>query len=320
MSSVRVGIVGVGGVGRHHAAVLKGLEPRVSVAVYDVREDVRRLVSGELGVDECDSLESLVKSVDAVLVCTPPHTHPQIIELAAEEGKHVFCEKPLAADLEGAERAVRAIRRHGVLMMMGFVLRFNPLYVRAKELLDEGAIGDVAMAWFLDVRGPFRTKGSRWRLLRRCGSGIFEQVVHDVDAMRWLLGEPETVYAAGSRMVLRDVDYEDAVTYLMRMRGGFTATLVAAICSKKSGSRDFGIVGSEGTLMRRGGGLYLNDEPVECGDWNPFEREDAYFVECVRRGERPEVNEVDGYRAQAIGEAALLSLALGREVRVEYKY
>ncbi|RLE75859.1 MAG: hypothetical protein DRJ56_05065, partial [Thermoprotei archaeon] len=159
-----------------------------------------------------------------------------------------------------------------------------------------------------------------WRLLRRCGSGIFEQVVHDVDAMRWLLGEPETVYAAGSRMVLRDVDYEDAVTYLMRMRGGFTATLVAAICSKKSGSRDFGIVGSEGTLMRRSSGLYLNDEPVGCGDWNPFEREDAYFVECVRRGERPEVNEVDGYRAQAIGEAALLSLALGREVRVEYKY
>lgn len=317
MFNVSVGVVGVGGVGAHHAMILKGICE--FVGVYDIREDIRKTVSQRLGIREFQSLEELLKHVDAVFICTPPFTHASLIEVIAEEGKHIFCEKPLSVNVNDAEQVVKTVDKSGIIFMMGFVLRFHPLYARIKELLDQGTIGSVVNAWFFDVRGPFRKGVGSWRLRREFSSGIFEQIVHEVDLIRWIIGEPSRVFALSNKLVLQDTDYEDNIVYLLKMRNSSIVTLISSICSK-SRVRDLGIVGSQGTLIAKEGKIFLNDQLVEYEKWNAVKREDIYFLSCVQKGLKPTVNEIDGYRAQVIGEAALKSIALEKEVAIEYKY
>lgn len=317
MFNVNVGVVGVGGVGAHHTAILKGMCK--FVGIYDIREDIRKEVSQKFNVHEFKSLEELLEHVDVVFICTPPFTHADIIELVAEEGKHIFCEKPLSVTVKDAERVVKVVNKSGVLFMMGFVLRFHPLYVKVKELLDRGVIGRIVNAWFFDVRGPFRRGVGSWRLKRELNSGVFEQVVHEIDLIRWTIGEPSSVFATSNRLVLNDIDYEDNMIYAFKMKDRSIVTLISSICSKSS-VRDLGIIGSKGTLLVNKREIFVNDECVEYARWNAGEREDSYFLNCVERGIKPMVDEIDGYRAQVIGEAALKSTSLGKEVKVEYKY
>ena len=312
---IKVGVVGLGAVGRNHAKILKSLG--AEVAAYDVRVDAARQVSSELGLEYCSSLDALLRRVDAVYVCTPPFTHREVIKRACEEGKHIFCEKPLCVTVEEAESIVGYVRKSGVLFMMGFVLRFFPVYSRVKELSEK--IGRIINAWFFDVRPPYVRGVGGWRTKRRLNAGLFEQTVHEIDVIRWIVGEPVSVYCMGGRYAIMDFDYEDNMVYAMRTRENALVTLISSITARAS-SRDLGIVGSEGTILVRGSEVYFNESRVECGQWNPYEKEDEYFLKCVEKGEKPFVNEVDGYRAQVVNEASLKSLEEGREVVVEYKY
>ncbi|RLE72623.1 MAG: hypothetical protein DRJ45_01530 [Thermoprotei archaeon] len=317
MFDLNVGVIGVGGVGSHHVAILKDICR--FVGIYDIRKEARKNVAEKLDVKEFKSLKDLLKSVDVVFISTPPFTHLNLIKKIAEEGKHIFCEKPLSVNADEAERAVKIVRKNGIIFMMGFVLRFHPLYVKIKEILDKNILGDIVNAWFLDVRAPFRYGAGSWRLKRTLNSGIFEQTVHEIDVIRWLMGEPMKIFAFSNRLVLKDIDYEDNMVYLLKMENNSIVTLISSICSK-SNTRDAGIVGSKGTLLVKENKIFLNNQPIEYEKWNAFRREDTYFLNCIQCDVKPAVNEIDGYRAQVIGEMAQKSASSGKELIIRYRY
>jgi len=145
MKPVKVGIVGAGRIGRLHAENLVRRIPGAEVAaVADVMEEAARKLAAELSIPHTFGEPGPIfeaPSIDAVLICSSTDTHAQFIEQAARAGKHVFCEKPIALDLEEIDRALAAVERAGVILQVGFNRRFDPSFAEARRLVQSGAIG-----------------------------------------------------------------------------------------------------------------------------------------------------------------------------------
>jgi len=205
---VRVGLVGLGRMGRFHAANLAGRVPGARlVRIVDAAEDVARETSGRLGGVKWstrydDLLEDL--EVEAVVVASPTPLHAEMAEAAAAAGKHVFCEKPVSLELEPNYRVIEAVRAAGVKMQVGFHRRFDPDYRAAREKISAGHIGEVYLfrTSLRDMRSP------GFDYLKGSGGFFADVTVHDFDAARWLVGEISEVTAVGA--ALSDPGFEEA--------------------------------------------------------------------------------------------------------------
>jgi predicted dehydrogenase len=200
--------------------------------------------------------------VDIVDVCTPPGTHPEIVEAAASAGKAVLCEKPLAADYAGALRAVDAVRRAGVLGAIGFNYRRLPALSLMKRLIDENRIGQPRLwrgLWlsdeFLDPDVPFD-----WRFERRQGaSTIADLGAHLIDLARWMVGDVEAVTAQSQTFTRsrkdsasesqRGVDIDEASSALLQFRDGARGVFeTAKTCARRPCDFVVEVNGTSGTL------------------------------------------------------------------------
>lgn len=210
MSTVRIGMVGVWG----RAYFLKDYLHRPSdgesavVAGADVSDFALgefKKWAGEAAFATKDYRELLSRDdVDLVTVVTPDWLHEEHAVAALEAGKHVYLEKPMAISVEGCDRILRAAKRSGRKLMVGFELRYNPLLEKAKSLVDEGRIGDVKAVWmrhFVGAGGDFYYHD--WHSLKKnVNSLILQKGSHDLDLMHWLAGSyAESVAAFG------DLDY-----------------------------------------------------------------------------------------------------------------
>jgi predicted dehydrogenase len=233
--------------GRHHDAVAKAA---LAYGVERVVTDWREVLASP--------------DVEIVDVCTPPGTHPEIVEAAAEAGKAIVCEKPLAADYEGALRAVAAVRRAGVRSAICFNYRKLPALSLMKRLIDEGRIGRPRLwraTWlsdeFLDPETPFD-----WRFKRSEGaSTIADLGAHLIDLAGWMVGDVESVSAQSETFVTErgdptgddgastEVENDDASSALLRFRGGVLGVFeVAKVSPRRPCDFVVEVNGSRGTI------------------------------------------------------------------------
>jgi predicted dehydrogenase len=266
VNEVGIGIVGYGLMGRAHAhgytvaphvrdlpvvPRLRAISGRDASAVaaaaerYGVAEwttDWREVVSRD--------------DVDIVDVCTPPGTHSEVVQTAAAAGKAVLCEKPLAADYASARAAADAVAAAGVPAAIGFNYRRLPAVSLLRQLVGEGAVGDVLLwrgSWlsdeFLDPDIPFD-----WRFERRLGASTFADLgAHLVDLALWTVGELEEVAAQSATFTPersgREVDVDEASSALLRFTGGARGTLeVARVCARRPCDFVVEVNGTKGTL------------------------------------------------------------------------
>lgn len=196
---VRLGLVGLGRMGRFHAENLAGRASSVElVRVVDAVEEVARETGERLGVAWSVSYDDLLDdpSVQGVVIVTPTPLHAEMIERAAAAGKHVFCEKPISLDLAASDRAVAATRRHGVKLQIGFHRRFDPDWVAATDRIRRGELGDVYL-----FRTSLRDKRPPGMAFIKSSGGFFVDVtIHDLDAARWMVGEIDEVAAFGAAL------------------------------------------------------------------------------------------------------------------------
>jgi predicted dehydrogenase len=240
---VGIGVVGYGSMGKAHcygytlAPRLRVLPVRPRLRIISGRHlDGAERVAAAYGVERVtgDWREVIAaEDVDIVHVCTPPGTHAELVAAAAQAGKAIVCEKPLAADYAGALAALKAATTAGVSHLIGFNYRRLPALSLMKQMVDEGRIGDVRLwrgTWlsdeFLDPETPFD-----WRFEKREGaSTIADLGAHLIDLAGWLAGEIVSV-AAQSRTFTdrrrdldagqsREVDIDDASGALLRFTGG----------------------------------------------------------------------------------------------------
>jgi predicted dehydrogenase len=196
-----VGLIGAGGFGSFCAEAYEGLDEVRLVAVADVDVERARAVAPRGAMVYADYRELLADSkVDVVAVNTPPHLHAEMAREAAEAGKHVFVEKPLATSLEGARAVIEAAERAGVQVSVDFVLRHHPLHQLAAAVIHSGALGPFRH-WALENLATDEGLGpGHWFWDPGRSGGIHvEHGVHFFDLCNFLVGQAPTVVCGGKQ-------------------------------------------------------------------------------------------------------------------------
>jgi myo-inositol 2-dehydrogenase / D-chiro-inositol 1-dehydrogenase len=194
---LRVGLAGLGRIGRIHAASLASHCPSASLAaVFDADTATAAAVGERLGVPAVASYAELLSEVDAVAVATPTATHADLVAAAAAAGLPVFCEKPLSLDRDITVSTMDTVRAAGVPLQVGFHRRFDPDWVAATARIHAGELGDVYLfrTSLRDMRSP------RPEFLAGSGGFFVDVTIHDLDTARWMVGEVVEVSAHGAAL------------------------------------------------------------------------------------------------------------------------
>jgi UDP-N-acetyl-2-amino-2-deoxyglucuronate dehydrogenase len=243
----RVGIIGAGFIGRFHAAgisrlVRQGLVKARYVGVCDLEEERARQFAETAGLDlSTTDPDELIGSdeIDTVYVCTPTRFHKELVLKVAGAGKNVFCEKPLARNLPDARTMYGAVRTAGIRHQV--VLRHAPVFNVMKHLMSDPGLGRPMAVLFRDdqffpIRGLYE---STWRKDYEMSGGgtLIEHSIHDLDLLRWLIGEVASLRAVTGNLAGHP-GVEDLASVWLRFENGCTGHLVSIwhnVLSRPSG-------------------------------------------------------------------------------------
>lgn len=227
---MRIGVAGAGRIGSMHAENLSTLAEVDEVCLYDPVPGRAAAVASTAGgrTTPVDTLDDLLGGCQGVVVATPTGTHTETVTRAIATATPVLCEKPLAPDLDTAARLVTAIEAAGVPVVVGFQRRFDPATVELRRRLRGGEVGTVYL-----VRATCHDAAPPPGEFIATSGGLFKDcLIHDLDAVPWLLGEPVVeVYASGSVLVdesIADIGDIDTAVVTLRFAAGAHAVLSAA--------------------------------------------------------------------------------------------
>ncbi len=330
---IRFALIGAGFIGTVHAANLAahpGVDFRL---VYDVDRQRAQTLAAAHGAAAATELEELFDPslIDAVFIASSTDTHAVHLRRAAAVGIAALCEKPIDLDLERARETATFAQECGVPVMVDFNRRFDRDYGELKRLVDSGGIGTVELIQ-LTSRGPSMPPLS---YVAVSGGQMRDQTVHFFDLVRWLSGlDPVEVFATGSALAepaIADYDDVDTSAVTLRLPGGALVQIDSVRRTGYGYDERIEVMGSEGMVearrhrtgaVSRYSGTSVVDDGLHSG-W--FERvQPTYaaalsaFVSALESGETPAPSLEDGLKAQAIAEAAVLSLRSGRMEPVKY--
>jgi UDP-N-acetylglucosamine 3-dehydrogenase len=341
-----VGVIGVGGWGKHHARVYKDLERTgicKLIAVSDLDAETAKRIASIHKVEAYADNQGLLsrRDIQVVSICTPTATHQEVALEATDAGKHLLVEKPLADTVEKALSIVRAATRRRLRLSIGLIERYNQGLVKLKETIDAGRIGEARLATAQRI--------SRWTPRPEDAGVIAESAIHDIDAIRYLFGEdPSSVYASSSNGMTKQVPETEAILDLT-FESGRIAHIAASWLSSAGEQRkirQLQVVGSRGTAIlfylpqivwkvetpdilspfvsTRGRPRYSKN-PKQCVSvyspekWRePLREELADFLRSVLEPRESSVTVLDGVRALEVAEAARKSMERGSPVRIDY--
>jgi len=324
----RIGLVGTGFIATQHASAYADIDDADIVAVASTSE-----TSDEFAADHTDGAESyrsferLLSDADpdAVDICTPTHTHRELVESAVEAGVDVLCEKPIAPTLEDAVAIADLIQGGDVTFMIGHVTRFWPSYLELKRQIDSSEIGDPGVIRARRI-SPFPDWGSDdWYTdPDRSGGVLVDLSIHDFDYLRWVFGEVREVFVRSTTVDGPDSPNSHAVAVLEFERGGIAH--VEGSWAQPEG-RPFGfeieVAGDEGLLEFDGSAarpfeLYADEDStvIDPADERAMRNQLEHFIECRRSGADPRVSATDAVEALRIAIAARESARRGEPVTV----
>lgn len=329
--SIGLAVFGAGRIGALHARNVARHVPGghlVGVADVDTAAAVRGLA--DTGVHRVDDVEALLSdpTVQGVIIATPTHTHAALIAQAADAGKHILCEKPISLSLADTRAAMDNAKRAGVILQVGFQRRFDQEFVQARQLVEDGSIGDVR---FLRLVGRDHHMPPA-AYLRTSGGQFKDQMVHEFDLARWLVApiEIDEVYATGSALIDPGIaSFGDIDTSLVVLR--FSGGPIGVIDDSREAIYGYDmrgeIHGSKGMMLigqaHLQNGALLDAAHATARTDSFIERfADAYraeivdFVRAIHDRRAPRVGAHDALEALRIAIAADRSLRAHRPVRL----
>jgi virulence factor len=311
MKQTRIGVVGVGRMGRNHCRVLTTIRSAELVGVLDKDQERADEMVSEYGAMNFNDLEQLIGAVDGLIIATPTESHFSLGKRAIEHGVHVLIEKPLTEDLNQAEELRMLGQEAGVVVQVGHIERFNPAYRELKNLL-----------------GPVRTIAIECqRLSAYEGSNtdvdvVFDLMVHDLDLAVDLVGrEPDQIAAFGLKAMSGNIDH--VVAHLSYEKGPLVTLTSSRVTEEKI--RKMNVTALEAyieadlldkkvSIKRRTIGEYVNHnfegvkyrqesvlESIHVPMFEPLFLQAQHFVACIRGEEECLVPAQDGIRAMNLG-------------------
>lgn len=235
---ISVAIIGCGWAGMRHARAFNQCGVLIKWAVdveksrveslQEIQKTIRTTTDYRKALDDPD--------VGAFSICLPHDLHAPVAIEAAQRGKHILCEKPMAASLEEADRMIEAAEQAGVILMIAESVRFNPVFQKVRKLLQNGVIGQPALIQM--TREAYLTRSfladRRWYLDRQSAAGgiMMSGGIHDFETTRMLIGEVKSVYALQARQRFAEMKGDDTSIAMVKFHDGTVGTLVESFIMK----------------------------------------------------------------------------------------
>lgn len=329
---VNIAVIGTGRMGSVHVANLVRHIPQANLsAICDIRLEVAQAVAAELGIQRVvrDYHELLADpSIEAVLIATNTPTHPMIIKDAAVAGKHIFCEKPLALDLNQIDEALQVVENAGVKLQVGFNRRFDKSFQRVHQIVTSGEIGRPCILHIIS-RDP---ESPSLEYLKDCGGIFLDMTIHDFDMARYQAGEVDEIFVMGNVLINHQINqFGDLDTTIVALK--FANGAIGTIDNSRQAV--YGYDQRLEILCTDGSAKVENEaeNTVLMGDREGFHsarppyffiqryapcyvEEVRQFVECVGEDKPIPVTGFDGRMAVVLGLAAWKSHREQRPVKI----
>jgi len=276
----KIGLVGCGRISKNHFDAIQKEKKLELVGVCDIEKKKAEATGKEQTVPFFTDLKKMLTDVpmDLISICTPSGVHPQNGILAAEHGIHVVTEKPMATKLEDADELIKACDKNNVQLYVVKQNRLNATMQLLKSAIDKGRFGKLYQAnvnvfW---QRPQEYYDQSKWRGTWEFDGGAFmNQASHYVDALEWLIGEPDSVMAMTTTMA-RKIESEDMGAAVVRFRNGVIATInVSMLTFPKNYEGSITILGEKGTVKI--GGIAVNK--IEKWEFEEYDDDDKVVFE-----------------------------------------
>ena len=305
---LKVGVVGVGVMGKNHARLYAELPGVELIGVADVNETLAISVAQSYGctafADYCDLLE---ENLDAVSIAVPTTLHSQVALNAIRRGINVLVEKPVADSVKNADEIIRGAQENGIKLMVGHVERFNPAVIKLKELVNSGLLGDVVSISAKRV-GPYSPRIADVGIIIDLGT-------HDMDIMSYLYGmKVKQVYASAGSVVH---SHEDHAIITLNFNNGGSGVIDANWLTPHK-VRSLTVIGSKGIAeinyieetLRIFDQEWVRDAKIEKEE--PLKLELMHFIDCVQNDREPVVSGEEGKHALEVALAAVESARTGK--------
>ena len=295
MRTVNVGVIGVGAMGENHVRVYHKMEEANLIAVSDVSERALKKIEKKYGAkgytDYCELLEN--PDIEVVSVCVPTTFHHAVVMEAIRHKKHILVEKPIAFTLTEAEEMIAAAKEAGVILATGHVERFNPAVQKAKELIDDGVIGDIVSAFAKRV-GPLPPR------IKDVGVSI-DLAIHDLDIMNYLFDEEITQVYGTMNSSFDDSEFEDHAEIMVSFDNESTGIIEVNWLTPYK-RRELELTGTAGIIsvdyIQQSIEVYGKfAQDIEIIHEEPLKGELNSFLHSVVEGEEPVITGEDGLKA-----------------------
>jgi predicted dehydrogenase len=314
---IKVGVVGVGALGRHHARLYGGNASVTVVGIYDANPVVAQSVAGEFGYDVYETIEELASNCDAMSIAVPSHLHHEVAMPLLKAGKHLLIEKPIATTSADAAEMVKLATEKNLVLGIGHVERFNPVMGYLEGMADRARFLEVQrLAPYPPIREGMHPRGTEV-------SVILDLMIHDLEIILHIVGsEVEKIDANGLPAFS---ETEDICNARIQFKNGCVANVTASRIAPK-GVRQYRVFYTDAYLFldydKRSGIIHTKDKEnfkvirtkIPVDDHNALEKELENFIACVAESKTTGIASIPKVSGQKGMEALKLALDIERVI------
>jgi len=240
MKKLKIAIIGAGWFGNYHLDNINKMDDMEVVALVSTNTNRLHLISQKAPLaNTYNTYQEMMKhetNLDAIIACVPPDSHDDIEKAAAENKINLWMEKPLGVSLETVLENHKLIKNSGIICAVGYQTRYNILLEELKNKINNSTIGSVNVKWF-GIMPPTPW----WRIKARSGGQLAEQVTHQIDLLRYLFGDIESVYSQANTTLTNDIpnfDIETTSSSILKFKSGLLATLACGCFNIEDKAQD----------------------------------------------------------------------------------
>jgi len=328
---IRLGIIGMGRMGITHYSIINSHPEVEIIAVADTSKMTLDLLKKYVpNLQVFKDYKELIDTAkpDALIVCTPPNLHFEVCNYAFQNNIHVFVEKPFTSNVKHAEELKQKFESKGLVNQVGYVNRFNDVFMTVKKYVESGLIGEIIRfkSEMFSCTVSKKEDSESWRSFRENGGGaVYEIAAHAIDLVDYIIGPPDKIVGTSMNQIFSK-HVEDIVSSTFLYKNGCSGTLYVNWCdtSYRKPSNKLELFGSKGKILADQHGLkvFLNADDVVTGykkGWNTvyitdiftpvkfyvrgneFTRQLYYFADTILGQEKGDIcTFTDGYNAQNI--------------------